>query len=509
MADLSFNLVDEKWIPCIWLDGSADELGILEILIKADKIQEIFNPSPLVTASLHRLLLAILHRNFGPASTKEWKQIWQSGCFDEKRLRDYFNQWRGRFDLFDKEHPFYQIPNFANRRMKMVPISDLIPELARGHNPTLFDHTFDEGCTPVGFAIAARNLIAIQAFKLGGLSGLDANFEDAPSARNTIFIVRGENLFQTLMLNLVRYNSNEPLPVLEDDQPAWEQERPLESTLPNGYLDYLTWQTLRLRLVPDNTGEKIIGCEMALGRNLDKNLDQPLDPSVAYHKSKSGKGKGWIGLRFNEEKVLWRDSTSLFEFSQDEKHRPRITDWLLELVREGMINEGSVYRIDAYGMNTDPARNKINFWRHERMPLPLKYLSDKYLLEDLEAGLSRAESVGDEKRGLLRAALNVLAEELGGREKFGDLVRHLGAERLFWSRLEEPFQVFLTGLLINWDGAFGAWENTLRRTASGAFEDATCDLDSSARTLKALVEARRRLNIGLAGVFKQKTSKEV
>ena len=109
MADLSFNLVDEKWIPCIWKnDGKQDELSLLETLTRAHEIHEVFDPSPLVTASLHRFLLAILHRNFGPASADEWTAIWQAGRFDEKVLRDYFHKWHGRFDLSDKEHPFYQ-----------------------------------------------------------------------------------------------------------------------------------------------------------------------------------------------------------------------------------------------------------------------------------------------------------------------------------------------------------------------------------------------------------------
>jgi hypothetical protein len=98
--------------------------------------------------------------------------------------------------------------------------------------------------------------------------------------------------------------------------------------------------------------------------------------------------------------------------------------------------------------------------------------------------------------------LDVLAEELGGREKFKSFVSHLGAERLFWSRLEEPFHIFLTGLPTNRDEAFAVWEHTLHRTARGAFEDATRDLDSSARTLRALVEAERKLEIELDRIFK-------
>ena len=116
MRNNSFNLVDEKWIPCIMLDDTFRELGILETLSKAHDIKEIFDPSPLVNAALYRLLLAILHRNFGPPSIEEWKVMWESGHFDKSTLQDYFNKWHSRFDLFDKEHPFYQFEGFVLKK---------------------------------------------------------------------------------------------------------------------------------------------------------------------------------------------------------------------------------------------------------------------------------------------------------------------------------------------------------------------------------------------------------
>ena len=74
MAHYSFNLIDGEWIPCIMLDGTTREFGLLETLARAHEVEEVFDPSPLITASLHRLLLAILHRNFGPASIQEWRR---------------------------------------------------------------------------------------------------------------------------------------------------------------------------------------------------------------------------------------------------------------------------------------------------------------------------------------------------------------------------------------------------------------------------------------------------
>ena len=63
----SFDLVDKGWIPCLRLAGNERvEMGLRDVLAQAPTLREIYDPSPLVTVSLHRLLLAILHRNFGP-----------------------------------------------------------------------------------------------------------------------------------------------------------------------------------------------------------------------------------------------------------------------------------------------------------------------------------------------------------------------------------------------------------------------------------------------------------
>ena len=73
---MEFNLVDEKWIPCLIAgEKSPQEFSLREVLVQAHEISEIFDNSPLVTISLHRLLLAILHRNFGPASFSKWKEL--------------------------------------------------------------------------------------------------------------------------------------------------------------------------------------------------------------------------------------------------------------------------------------------------------------------------------------------------------------------------------------------------------------------------------------------------
>ena len=74
-------------------------------------------------------------------------------------------------------------------------------------------------------------------------------------------LANGENLFETLALNLVIYDSanNKPIVSVSDgkDIPFWEREQSLtqssieekDGTFPLGYLDYLTWQSRRIKLI--------------------------------------------------------------------------------------------------------------------------------------------------------------------------------------------------------------------------------------------------------------------
>jgi len=92
-----FNLVDQPWIPCLLRDGGKpQERSLRDTLTGAHEIRELSDASPLVTVSLHRLLLAILHRNFGPASFSEWKELWQHGQWDSDKLNQYFDEWKHR-----------------------------------------------------------------------------------------------------------------------------------------------------------------------------------------------------------------------------------------------------------------------------------------------------------------------------------------------------------------------------------------------------------------------------
>ena len=121
--ETEFNLVDEPWVPCIRTDGQAEHLSLRDTLIRAHQLREIAGESPLVTAALYRLLLAVLHRVFGPEDHDAWCNLWETGHWDTVQLDTYLEQWQHRFNLFDSEHPFYQVDEPRVRQKPITRIS--------------------------------------------------------------------------------------------------------------------------------------------------------------------------------------------------------------------------------------------------------------------------------------------------------------------------------------------------------------------------------------------------
>ncbi len=94
-----FNLIDASWIPCIRANGQAANLGLREALLQAHELRELTGESPLVTAALHRFLLAVLHRVFGPKDQDAWRALWEARRWDPFSLDAYLTKWHDRFNL--------------------------------------------------------------------------------------------------------------------------------------------------------------------------------------------------------------------------------------------------------------------------------------------------------------------------------------------------------------------------------------------------------------------------
>lgn len=509
----AFNLIEEPWIPCLLPDNRTEEFGLREVLTRAHEIREIFHPSPLVATALHRLLLAILHRNFGPENLQAWKVLWQLGRFDEAVLEGYFNRWRGRFYLFHPERPFYQVPRMDEARNH--PVQLLALEAAAGNNPTLFDHSFSDLPATFSPAQAACYLLARQGFSIGFGKSKPFYFSDSPLIRGYTVFVRGGNLWQTLILNIMGYNQERPIPQSGDDLPPWEQQSTPDpdpgGNHITGYINYLTWQSRKIHLIPEDEPPVVRYCQIQQNWKLPD--PQPLDPFKSYRRDEK---QGMLPRSLTADRAVWRDSHTLFQLGE----RPEILAWAGRI--EGLRNSGEieaqkVYQFSITGLATEAGKAaNLILWRQERLPLPLAYLEDEELLGQLKIALDLAEKAHELLiRDLRWVAALILAPPTGGQGRKADknevarLVKSWAPGRLYWSRLEAPFRRLLVELPDDReedeDGepVYGTqrlpeWRCLVANAALESFQEVAAGLERSVRTLKAVARVegpfRARLN---------------
>ncbi len=504
----SFDLTQERWIPCVMLDGTSKELSLRDALVRAHEIREVLDASPLVTVCLHRLMLAILHRVFGPAHPDEWAEMWEAGRFDEHKLTEYLDEWRHRFDLFDEERPFYQTPAVADMNAKSV--GNLTHELSSGNNDTLFDHSRDDIPVSVHPSRAARFLITEQDYATGGLIAIEGgkcSATAAPLVAGALIMATGDTLFQTLLLNLVIYapENDEPLAGGTNDGPAWEQDRPaqIEEALPNGYLDYLTWQSRRIWLRPQLDHDNMLEVSQIVvskGRQFPRDY-HPTDAMMAYTKREKAKASEnpWPAIRLREHRAFWRDSTALFQSISEVQQRPRTLDWIAQYADDGILPYERAYAISVAGLCSYQA--KVYFWRHERQPVPLSYLTDAELVGDLRRALGLAEEAGTALRKGLWLLAGIIAAPEEDRSADSDVISKMvdgyPALPTYWSELETRFSELLLRLpgdmahrteVLQW------WANEcVARTAMDAFEQTTRGFPQTPRFLRAMVVAEGQL----------------
>jgi CRISPR system Cascade subunit CasA len=534
VTTFSFDLIHESWIPCIGNDGTVRELGLRTVFDQASGLREIADASPLVTAALHRLLIAILHRTHGPNSMADWGEIWQSGGFSMDALDTYFTRHRQRFDLFDAQRPFYQTieveESYAN------PVALLAHELLLGRPPTLFQQApWDLAFSP---AQAARSIVALQAFAIGGLIAYRSAHgepaspfkysQDAPLKKGAVVLTRGATLFETLMLNLHRYDGRSRGPWefdIDRDLPSWERDEAVTATdrRPDGYVDLLTWQSRRVRLVPEFDEQKVVvrSAVMMRGHGFPNDWREDMtETMVAFRVRRSAKADDpspWVPLTLDPDRSLWRNSLALYQSIPNATQRPRMTDWIADLQTQGYLPEEVAFAVDVFGMGTD--RAKIDIWRHERLPMPTDLLVNENLTPLLMQALDAAEAAArqlqpgfDERpadavrkkttlpRAMQLFASAMLAPAEGRNPDRGDITRlvdSLDLDERYWARLEVPFRNFLISLPTQPTVAFATWLTTVEMVARSAFDEVMRNFDTSARALKAAALANGRFRTAL------------
>lgn len=492
------NLLHEPWLPCLMCDGSERDLSLLEVLAQAPLVREIHDPSPLVTVSLHRLLLTILHRVVGPPDATAWQGLWRAAWLSHEALQEYLLAWSDRFHLFHPTRPFYQAPGLPAHLS--APVARLTPELSSGNQPTVFDHHVDEQAAAVPAATAARWLVAHQNFCLSGCCGDGrrlASVRSGPLAHAALFMACGRNLCETLLLNLVPYDPAAAMPLAttgEEDLPAWEQELPSEPSVrpPRGYLDYLTWQSRRVLLEPVATPDGVMARSVIVmpGMELPSGLPVP-DPMTAQHPAKGA------AMRMEPERACWRHSLAIFANRRFGYARPLNVRFIAEQSRYGVLPAECCYGLSVFGLGG--ARARVDSWHHQRQTVPVPYLNDDDLAADLERALGLAEEIGQTLQAALWQAAQAQAFGRPGARSAQALKQMAGGDPdalAYWTHLESPVRLLvqrLPGELEHRDGVIRWWLATCERAAWETLDRALRGLLGRPTGLKPAVLARDAL----------------
>ena len=495
----SFNLIDQAWIPGVTMEGDLIELSLRDLLLRAPELREIACATPIQSAAVLPLVLAVLHRVFGPATLADWKALWDASAFDMAPIDAYFAQWRERFDLFHPRRPIYQA---LDDRVEPRSLIHLVH--AKRNTGTLFTHETDEDGIDASPAEAARLLITSRLFRTCGLGqiidGQRARFKDSPFTRGVIFWAFGSTLYDTLRLNLMLYNSERPMHSSADDAPAWEMDDPYgPRSQPLGYLDYLTWSNNRILLIPhgDGAGLRVRDAIVAPAIKLD---DKVPSPQKCYRRREWRGQVTFRRLDFSVHKAVWRDCHSLLPQGHEADQPPsEIVAWLSTLVQFGLLPRDYPLRLMATGMLADKAA--VIFYREEILPLPPEILRNEDHIKDIDIALEQAEAIGRAlDRALHTLARHILLRGASGKTKKkarDGLIKNWHARERFWAELESSFQPFLSDLISDSEKANRDWKSALRETALGALAMASRRARGRSPALKGSILAERDLRRAL------------
>ena len=370
-----FNILDDPWILCVFSDGSIRELSLRDVFREAPHIRSISGDLPQQSIPLMRLMLALLYCAYSgmeaepasvPGMRKLWERLWRQGFFDLGILDGYFDEFHDRFYLLDPERPFYQVSGLAYASDKEYdPVGEMIADVPKP-DKFLFSMRSSNALDSIDLAQAARWLVFLQAYDIAGIKSPVVGSTHVKSGRvyapkglsgtgwlGTLgpVMVEGESLFRTLLLNWCLYDSNnDDIRLFDNDEDVapWELDDPVGPDLTvrasfTGPVDALTFQSRRVRLVPNEDGSRIIGMVNCYGDVIAAYNTDACEKMTAWRKSSAQQKK--LGLTtlplmpiaHDASKALWRGLGPMVAVT-DKDLRPGVIRWIEELQENGCLD---------------------------------------------------------------------------------------------------------------------------------------------------------------------------
>lgn len=345
MQEIEFNLLTEPWVRVRRPDNAVQEVSLTDALLHAQDYADLAGEMPTQDAAMLRLLLAVLVTVFSRVNVEgepepfeeeddapaRWGDLWQLGRFPEKPLREYLEQWKERFWLFNPERPFWQVPQAAIGTEYNA--AKLNGEMSESSNKLrLFPLYAGAGKSQLTYAQAARWLLCVNGYddtsakpKEKGLPSVGAGWLGKIGFIQAV----GENLFETLMLNLTLLRDGQSL--WGENLPCWELDVPRSAErtqilCPDNPAQLLTLQSRRLLLHRENG---MVDRFYLLGGDFFPRENAYTEQMTVWRNTtKKNESSVFVPARHDPAKQFWREFPSVFCKGHEETHLPGVVRWI-------------------------------------------------------------------------------------------------------------------------------------------------------------------------------------
>ncbi|MWA07912.1 type I-E CRISPR-associated protein Cse1/CasA [Streptomyces sp. BA2] len=463
-----FSLRDEPWLrlpPA--LGGPAVDHCLRTALLEAHKFGDLVVELPTQRPAVFRqvLLPVILDALGRPADEREWMAWFAPGRWSQdqrSRLDTYLDAHGGLFDLFHPQKPFGQAAGLCTAKGETKTAGLIVATAATGNNVPLFASRCEGDVFPLTPAQAAHWLMHTHcwdtaAIKTGAVgdpkakAGKTTGNPTGPLGQMSVALLVGATLFETLLLNL-------PVgpPPASTDLPQWRRCDPADphsasspqwwARTPEGLLDLWTWQSRRIRLFPEMTGQglRVTRVLVAAGDRMPRTPD--IEPHTMWRVEPSG-GRSPGGnkgmtvprrpLRLQSGRAAWRRLDALLAPERQAMDAGQRTSGFTTSTLLGQVgslapdlDDTYPLRVELSGIAYGTQSAVIDDVMFDALPLPLAAL-------DADSTVRSALLEVAEQAEQLATAVNHLS---------ADLRRALGAEPIPWDKGQRPGELLLHAL---------------------------------------------------------------
>lgn len=497
----TFNLWNEPWITIEKEKGELETVNIPQLLIKAVSSRALFDPSPLVIVSVHRLMVAILQDIVRPKDEEDLYALWENGSFPIDRIIKFGNEYGHRFDLFSETAPFLQsadIPLRLVKKGKAKSVGYLLQEENAGTAVTHYNHNYDADHLFCAIC-CAKGLLTIPAFATSGGAGIKPSINGVPP----IYILPGgETLFQSLAASVTIPEFQPGRVAVENDTPWWRRGSVVHKKQvvhQVGYLHSLTFPARRVRLHPEPMPKYCSRCgsqtnwgvsEMTfeMGEERRKGAAFWQDPFAAYKVRKDNEEP--IPIRPIEGKMIWREYEALFlpTSERDENKagflRPSIIKQLESIREELPYDTTTSYPFQVIGLRTD-MKAKTFEWENSGFLVPPDVLVNVDIAHKISAALTFATDID----AIIEKTFNDYFGGDGKQQRHKSIKMRLS--QAYWTNLSRDFTQMVVEFARNADlePAFHHWLDQVQAAGINQFTQHAKFVGSDAATLEQRVKA--------------------